>query len=556
MENSTVKRVLDQCEALDQARIAQEGVWDELGSICFPRWPGISGNKAPGTQTRASGDRIAANWDGTAMRACDTLAKGQAARITPMGGRWFVLRPPEEIATNRAARDWYAKCSEILQSYLGASNFYNRAFECYQQRGAFGCSAMEVTSGEKGRGLHFRALPIGTYSVAENSQDEVDTLFRTYWRTPAQLAEQFGINNLPKDVHERFENAATRHLKSEHLIHALFPRLDRDPRSRDDRNKPIASIHVHKGSQSLLRESGFNNSPVAVSRWMTNPLSPYGWGPADYALPEASQANFIEQMLDVLAENAAFPRILVPAGMKDEIDFAAMGITMFDPNAGEHAQPREWLTQGRYDVAKDRAQDKKRAIEQAFFVELFTAISRLSPDATATQVGAIVSESRELFHPIFSNMVREFLIPILRRCFTLLLEQGVMPSPPPSVIGQDDVGQFIADPDVEFVSAMALALEQSHVNSLAEVFSVISPMAALDPGWLQGLSPERITEFVMRTKGLPNILMRTPEELAALQQAAQQAQQAQQAEQATAAVRNLGGVQGAQDAAMALEGQM
>jgi hypothetical protein len=56
-----------------------------------------------------------------------------------------------------------------------------------------------------------------------------------------------------------------------------------------------------------------------------------------------------------VVETAAFPRLLVPAGMKDEIDFAAMGITMFEANAGEAQMPKEWLTQGRYDIGKDRA---------------------------------------------------------------------------------------------------------------------------------------------------------------------------------------------------------
>lgn len=540
-ENSLVTRVLEQAQALDTQRLPHEGIWDELGAMCFPRHGAVSNQRIQPTGQNLERGRIAQNFDGTAMRACDTLATGQAARITPMGSRWFVLRPPARLKENQAALNWYAACSEVLLAALGTSNFYNRAFQCYQFRGGHGVSALETTSGAKGKGLHFRVYPTGSYSIAENSLDEVDTVYRSFFMTPAQIVEMFP-ETAPVAVRKKFDVAADRHKASEKIVHAVFPRVDRDPRKGDAVNKAVASVHVHAETMTLLVESGFDSVPVAVSRWQTTALSPYGWGPADYALPEAAQANFQEQMLDVLAETAAFPRVLYPAGMKDDIDFAAMGLTSFDPAAGETAIPREWLTGGRYDIGKDRAQDKRRAIEAAFFVDLFNAVSRLPSDATATQVSAIVSESRELFHPIFSNMVREFHTPVLRRAWQILMAQGAMPPPPAAVLDGDDLGAFIADPEVEYVSAMALALEQSHISGLNEILATISPLAAIDPAWLDFLNPETVGAHLVRSKGLPVIFLRTPEQLAALNQAKQAQAMAAQAAQASQAVRNLGGV--------------
>jgi hypothetical protein len=548
--------LLDQYEALRALRDPNLSIWQDLANICFPRRAGLHAlNRAQPVNGRAP-DRsgMAEQWDGTAMRACHTLATGQAARITPMGGRWFVLRPPAHLKENRQAADYYARASEILVAKLAGSNFYNRAFEAYLERGAYGIAAVECTAGANGRGLHFKTHPIGTYAIAENSLDEVDTVFRSSYRSPAQLIEQYGEEgNIPQEVRNKYEEPATRHQPSEEIICAILPRKDRDPRALDARNKPIASYHIHRTSAALLYESGYDSMPIAVSRWQTNPLSPYGWGPADYALPEAAQANFQEQMLDVLAEVAAFPRVLYPAGMKDEIDFSAMGLTAFDPQAGETAVPREWLTAGRYDIGKDRAADKKRAIESAFFTQLFEGVSRLSPDATATQVAAIVNESRELFHPIYSNMVREFLTPILRRSFTLLLLQGEMPPPPAEVIEQDSLSAFIADPEVEYVSAMSMALEASHMQSFQDILNTLVPIASLDPSFLQFLNPDTIGASMLRLKGLPTAWLRSEEDLAALRQAAAQAAQAQQAVQLSQGVKNLGGIDDATRAARMVE---
>jgi hypothetical protein len=463
-----------------------------------------------------------------------------------MGARWFALRPPPDVASSPAAVRWSNQCGEILALALAKSNFYNRAHEAYLDRGAFGTSALEVTGGAAGRGLHFRCFPIGTYSIAQNSLDEVDVIHREFLQTPAQLAQSFGYDKLPKEVRVKFDEPKTRYARTERMLHCVYPRNDRDPRKQDAQNKPIASVHLHKETSTILLESGFDELPIAVSRWQTWGESPYGWAPAYHALPEANQLDFLEQMLDTLAETAAFPRVLYPAGFKNEIDFNACGLTAFDPNTT--TLPQEWLTAGRYDIGKDRSAEKRRAIESAFYVELFNAISQLDPSATATQISAIVTESRELFHPIYSNMVREFLTPILRRSFSLLLRQGVIPMPPREILQTDSLGAFLEDPAVEYVSAMALALEQGQLGNLNEIITVLSPMAALDPTVFDFIDPVAAGYHFARTRGLPSVLLRTPADLAALNESRAQQAQAQQALAATEAIRNLGGPRETQQA--------
>lgn len=540
--SDAVEKLITQAESLESERLPNESIWEELARICFPRRGPIVQRAGVMPQT----DRLARltdNFDGTAMRACQTLAYGQSSRITPAGGRWFVLRPSSKHRGKPSAERWAARATEQLVGMLGSSNFYSRTNQCYHERGGLGLSALEVTSGLGGRGLHFRTIPVGSFTIAENSVDEVDTVFRKHYRTPAQIVQQFKDGGtIPDAVLKLFNDAGTRHKPSELVLHPVYPRQDRDPRKADPRNKPVASCHVHVASKTMMLEAGFDSMPIAVSRWQTNPYNPYGWAPADYALPEALQANFQEEMLDVLAETAAYPRILYPAGFKDEIAFEGMGLTSFDPGGGDQALPREWLTGGRYDIAKDRADDKKRAIEDAFFVDLFKAISRLDPKATATQISAIVSESREMFQPIHSNMIREFHIPVLQRCLALGIQQGIIDSPPDSMIEQDELGNFIADPEVEFVSAFALALEADHLTNLNTIISVVGPLAQVDPRWIRPFNPDTIVPGLVRQAGLPTEYLRTEEEQAAIAQAEQEAAAAQAAEQMTGAVRNLGGV--------------
>lgn len=529
--------ILERHSTLKGERRTWDTLWQELADVCHPRRADITTIYPLGTPPEL--DNIEDSFDGTAMRSADTLARGQAARITPMGSRWFAFRPPLPLRDNSAAASWYHQAGEIVAQKLYASNFYSVQFETYQDRGVFGTAAKEIKAAKGGRGLHFREYPVGTYSIAEDDEGKVDTIFREYEFTAHQIRGAFPDATLPDAITKALTNEGER-LKKWNIVHGIYPRDNYDPTKQDAKNKPWESCHVLEEGGHVLHESGFDEFPCAVSRWQRWGNSPYGWSPAYHALPEASQANYLETMLDTLAEAAAFPRVLVGDGsLKSDIDFKAMGLTFHDPAKGA---PQEWLTGGRYDIGKDRANDKREAIRSAFFVDLFNPVSQLSDDATATHIRAIVSESRELFHPIFANMVREDQTPTLRRAFSLLLRSGEIPPPPASVFQEDGLGAFIAEPDVEMVSQMALALEQNHLARLNDVLTVLTPIAAADPSVLDFLDTAQLGPALSRFMGLPDSFIRTDEEIAEVQAGRAQAAQQEQALGATEAVKNLGGV--------------
>ena len=524
-------------DALDGQRLPWDGLWQELADVVHPRRSLIARHTI--TPDRS---RMADAFDGTAMRANRTLANGQASRITPMGARWFALRPTGDLVDNPVAIDYFQHCGELLALALASSNFYNRAHEHYLDRGAFGIGATEVTGGKGGKGLHFRSFPVGSYSVAQDAQDEVDVIVRSFQLRSAQIVEMFG-EATPESIRKNASNPQESLLPIG-LRHIIRPRIDRDPRKTDPLNKPYESVYILNRERTVLSESGYDSFPVAVSRWELWGDSPYGWAPSYLALPEASQANFLEQMLDTLAELSAFPRVLYPSNLKGDVDFRAMGLTCYDPS-NQH-EPKEWLTQGRYDIGQARAEQKRKAIEEAFFVPLFNAVSNLNRDATATEVRAIVSESRELFHPIFANLTREFLQPLIRRAFCLLLEQGELPPPPPELLKKNSLGVFMDDPAVEYTSAMALALEQSQLANFSDCVQTLTPLAMQDPSIWDFMDMDAIGPAFMRYKGLPAAFVRKPDAIAAIRQQRAQAQQAAMAQQAAGAVQKLGGAPGIQ----------
>ncbi len=536
MEPEQVNKLLAHCEALDAVRHPWEGFWEELARVVHPRRSLINNRLILGSPDRATEEA----FDGTAMRSLRTLATGQSARITPMGARWFGMKPDESAMASEASTAYFQRASEIIAQEMRKSNFYSVVQEHYLDRGAFGTAATEVREGKNGSGFHFEAYPVGTYSIAEDENGEVDTICRTLWMTPPQIIQRYGAA-APESVRIKAEDPKQRTVPIE-VVRLIRPRADRDPRKFDKANKAWESFHILKKDRELMVEDGYDEFPVAVSRWERWGNSPYGWPPAYMALPEASQANFLEAMMDSLAETAAFPRVLYPGNLKGDVDFRALGLTCYDPS--NQQEPKEWLTQGRYDIGKDRLADKRKLIEAAFYVPLFNGVSTLSADATATQVRQMVSESRELFHPILASLTREFLTPLIRRCFSIGLRQGKVGTPPQELLIKGDLGLYMQDPGVEYTSPMALALEQSQLANFADVINTLGPLAASNPTFFDFVNEEKVGPAFFRYKGLPEDFVCTPEQIQAKAEGRTQASQMQQTNQAADTVQKLGGAQG------------
>ena len=65
------------------------------------------------------------------------------------------------------------------------------------------------------------------------------------------------------------------------------------------------------------------------------------------------------------------------------IDSRAGGRTVFDENLQPHAMPKEWQTQGRFDIGKDLIAENREFINECFYGEVVAMFanlaSRLSP---------------------------------------------------------------------------------------------------------------------------------------------------------------------------------
>lgn len=538
MPPDSAELILKRHERLKSDRYPWMAFWQDVANYVMPRKSEILSQRWYPDQSKEQ--RI---FDSTAIRANQILANGHMSWITPQGQAWFSFDAPDQVSESDEAKQWFAACTEIARRELARSNFYTESHEFYLDRGGFGTACMFASEGKK-TPLNFEAWELGKYSLSEDDEGRIDTVFREFEMTLRQMELRFGRENLSEDSRKRLDgNDPKAQDEKLTVVHAIYPRSpdDFDPRKRDGKNMPVASVYVEQGQKHVLREGGFMESPFFASRFLHWSKSVYGWSPSWMALPEARQLNFLEKMMDSLAEVAAFPRILLPEGFAGAVDLRAHGITYFDHNSPSTARPQEWLTQGRYDIGKDRGDVRRKAIEQAFYVDVFQMFAQIERQMTAREVAERSAEKLDQFSPSFSRLTVEFLNPCLQRVFAILLRGGHFPAPPNEALVLGASGAFIPEPKVNYSSRIALAIKALETMGFERTLESWQPMIQARPDVLDNLDLDTAFRDMARNNNVPSRWLIDARKMQ--QKRAARAQQAQQQQQATMADQIAGAAQ-------------
>ena len=130
---------------------------------------------------------------------------------------------------------------------------------------------------------------LANHAIAADNQGRVDTLYREFQITVAQMVREFGKDKCSTTVQNLFDRGALEQWVT--VIHAIEPRADRDPNKRDDRNMAWKSVYVESGADETrtLRESGYRSFPALCPRWALAGGDIYGNSPAMEALGDVRQ---------------------------------------------------------------------------------------------------------------------------------------------------------------------------------------------------------------------------------------------------------------------------
>lgn len=522
------------------------GQLKEERSSWLDHWKGISDYLLPRSGRFFVEDRNRGQkrhnqiYDNTGTRALRTLAAGLMAGMTSPARPWFRLTTSDPQLDEAApVKAWLADVTRLMQIVFAKSNTYLALHTIYEELGAFG-TASTIVLPDYDTVIHHHPLTVGEYAIATDYRGKVNTLYREFQLTVAQMVAEFGKDKCSHTVQSLYEQGALD--KWITVIHAIEPRTDRDTRKRDAVNMPWKSVYFEPGSEDgrFLRESGFKEFPALSPRWAKSGGDIYGNSPAMEALGDIKQLQHEQLRKAQGIDYKTKPPLQMPTNMKGNIaDTLPGGITYLDT-----ASPTGGIRTA-FEVNIDLShllediRDVRERIKASFYADLFLMLANNDLGRmTATEVAERHEEKLLMLGPVLERLHNEILSPMIDMVFNRMVEAGILP-PPPEELQDTELA-------VEFVSMLAQAQRAVATNSVDRFVGNLGAVAQLKPDVLDKLDADRWADAYADMLGIDPELIVPGEQVAIIRQqraeTAQAQQQAEMLQQGADAASKLGGI--------------
>lgn len=525
--------------------------WQQISQYFWPDVSDINTEKTENTENWF--DRI---YETTPIRASSTCSVGVRNWVTPSTEPWLELDPPNNLTKtpgstnarlNRVsnpsapqiddtgrdeAQRWTAEVASQGLQELSASSFYSVVQPFNRSCCVFGTGLMFMEEGKQTL-FRFQQFKVGTFCIAENDEKIVDTVFRWFKLTVRQAAQKFGEENLPTKMQKAFK--AEKYDEEFEFIHCCFPNEDYQKGAIGAEGMTYASVYITTQEKKLVEKGGYEEMPYFCVRWSRWGSENEVWGcsPAFETLAEARQLNAIEQFDDALTEQKAFPRILIPDSLDGNVEMAAGAQTVVKAeDLIRGAVPKEWMTEGsRQDIA-EKQEKKAKAINDAFFVNVFNALGQLEDkDMTATEVSQRIGEKLDQFTGTFDQYRTELINPLVLRMIGIMYRAGRLKDPPDSLMVRKDKDPKsepeLAAPKIQIKSRVTLALNEVKNVGMEKTLALWAPIAEQRPEIWDNLNADNAFRNSGRNFGIAESNFRSLKDVAALrdQRAKMQKQQ-------------------------------
>lgn len=450
------------------------------------------------TQATPGGKRMSKIYDGTAIRALRTFANGLYGHLTNPASPWFELTcKNKSIAEVANVKYWLADTTERMRSAINTSNAAASFHEIYFQEGWTGTGILFTEPGRKYL-LNFQTFNVANCVITEDAQGCVDGIYRLIKYTAPQMVQQW-----PQTCPEKVTKAVKKDDKTTkfEVIHAVYPRNDYDWRKMDNMNMPWSSAYIERESKVILSEGGFNEFPFSVPRWEKEEGSAYGRGPAMDALPDVKMLNQI--CYDNLRgmQKVVDPPIFASKESALSTNRTAPGTIIYH-KSGEKPEP--FLTGGRLDWALEVENQRRQAIKEAFYTDLFMLLAQdQDKTKTAYEVSKLVEEKLTLLGPALGRQQTEFFDPMLNRVFWILFRSGHIQPPPQELYNQGL--------EINYIGRLALAMKSVETQAAVNTITIAKDIYEIRPDIFDNFNVDEFIQGTALRNGTPIKYMNPPD---------------------------------------------
>lgn len=529
------EEIISRWTTLKQEREPFMDQWLEISRHVTP----ASGRYVDSNTKNQARERFNRIYNNTSLRAANICAAGMQSGMTDESTQWFALTTGDEkLDASYDVKVYLDECQRIMEMAFSKSNIYPAFQHCWREVATMGICANVILEDDE-VGFYCVPLTIGEYAVAANYRGQIDTLYRMFTMTAAQLVGQYGLDVVGRNVKQAYDQKPD---KTFRVLHAIEPRKVRERGKLDNKNMPFRSVVMLidgvENGDGILEESGFNEFPAVVGRWGASATSVYSEeSPGMIAIGDTKQMRHQYLQKGNALDYQVNPALLLPESAKDhELDFLPGGRSyVSNPTAADQVKPAFDVQIPLGDINADIMEAQNR-IERAFFVDMFLMLAGRTKEMTAFEVAQRNEEKLVQLGPVFSRLNNEVLRGTIERVFNILQRAGQLPQPPQSLAGRPL--------NVEYTSMLAKAQRSIRAASLRNYLADLGMVAQMKPEILSKVNPFAIAdEFADYHSVAPSVVVPTEDaqaQIAQQQQAMAQAEQQAQMAQGIDSLAKLG----------------
>ncbi len=441
-----------------------------------------------------------------------------------------------------AVKKWLGIAKRKTLNVYAQSNTYRALPHYIRELLTFATSAGQILPHFQNVICHYTHT-CGEYYLAQDPEGSINTLFREFHMTTAQLVKRFGLENCSKLVQAQYDRGELD--LQHHIAQAIEPREDRDPTLRDPRNMAWRSVYWEnqqdRGKQLLL-DSGFEYFPVVAARWDVTGGDTYGVGPGNRALPMVEMLQIMSRRMARGVHQLVDPALWLPMSSKNrEVQSQPGGRNYGDAQSQNSGGRRLFEIQPQLEHMVLHLQDIRRQVDGAFFADFFTKVSNdeRNQRATAAEINAVKQEAWLMLGPFSERYFDEVISPMTEITFRELLVNGALPPPPPELLGRE-IG-------IRFTSVLAQAQEAVTAASDDRFVTMLGNVAGFKPEVLDKFNQDEWADRYAQKLGVDPELVVPGEQVALVRQARNAAlatkEQAEVLETHSKTLKNVSGAQ-------------
>jgi len=450
--------------------------------------------------------------DGVAQWALEQFATGLHGTLTNPTQKWFSLvTKNSELMMNYEVRNHIDQLERACYSIFNdaASNFHNRLVELYLDVGLYGTGVMYIQQTPKEEcPIKFYTIPIRQCYLAENAQENIDTVYRIIMMTNKNISNTW--TDAPDVI---IKDAEKEPYSKREILHVVEP--------AGKKKEGYTSAFVDVETKTVLEETMIKHFPYLTPRWSKKSGELYGYSPSRIALPEIKALNDIKKAIVKAIQKRVDPPLLLPNDtIVNKPSFTAGAIMYYKKS---EAMSPDFIHEfgGSADInpAYQAMMENQQAILRAFYVELFK-LGKEHISMTATESTQRQTEQLRLMAPMLSRFESEFLTPLIEATIPILYKWAIVPLPAKAAGG--------IDVDIEFISPIAQAQRVHEIQNIVQFWTSLKDISQIDQSVLDNVNLDNLLRSFGNLYKVEGSILKTDNEVAALRQQRQQMQQAQQ----------------------------